>query len=51
MNKYTIGVFKDYWEADTFKKYVREMGVRDAWIVSYRDGQRVDIKDVLEGKS
>lgn len=51
LNKYTIGVFKDYWEADTFKKYVREMGVKDAWIVSYKDGQRVNIKDVLEGKS
>jgi len=51
LNKYTIGVFKDYWEADTFKKYIREMGVKDAWIVSYRDGQRVDIKEVLEGKS
>jgi len=51
LNKYTIGVFQDYWEADTFKKYIREMGVKDAWIVSYRDGQRVDIKDVLEGKS
>lgn len=45
----TIGVFRDYWEADTFKKYMREMGVKDAWIVPYRDGQRVDIKDVLEG--
>lgn len=51
LNRYTIGVFKDYWEADTFKKYMREMGVKDAWIVSYRDGQRVDIKEVLEGKS
>jgi TolA-binding protein len=51
LNKYTIGVFKDYWEADTFKKYIREMGVKDAWIVSYRDGERVDIKEVLEGKS
>lgn len=48
-NKYTIGIFRDYWEADTFKKYLREMGVKDAWIVSYKDGQRVDIKDVLEG--
>ncbi len=51
LNKYTIGVFKDYWEADTFKKYLREMGVKDAWIVSYKDGKRVDIKQVLEGKS
>ena len=47
--KVTIGVFRDYWEADTFKKYMREMGVKDAWIVPYRDGQRVEIKDVLEG--
>ncbi|HMV07790.1 MAG TPA: Ezrin/radixin/moesin family protein, partial [Cyclobacteriaceae bacterium] len=26
--KLTIGVFRDYWEADTFKKYMREMGVK-----------------------
>ena len=47
--RYTIGVFRDYWEADTFKKYMREMGVKDAWIVPYNDGVRVEIKDVLEG--
>lgn len=47
--KITLGVFKDYWEADTFKKYLREMGVNDAWIVSYKDGTRVPLKDVLEG--
>ena len=47
--KITIGIFRDYWEADEFKKYMREMGVKYAWIVPYRDGQRVEIKDVLEG--
>ena len=46
--RYTLGVFRDYWEADTFKKYMREMGVSDAWIISYRDGVRVPIKEVLE---
>ncbi|HYG37736.1 MAG TPA: Ezrin/radixin/moesin family protein [Cytophagales bacterium] len=46
--KYTLGLFRDYWEADTFKKYLREMGVKDAWIVPYRDGERVALKDVLE---
>lgn len=51
LNQFTLGVFRDYWEADTFKKYLREMGVKDAWIVSYRDGQRVPIKDVLENVS
>src|SRR5690606_14093346 len=25
--KITIGIFRDYWEADTFKKYMRDMGV------------------------
>lgn len=49
VNKVSLGVFKDYWEADTFKKYLREMGVKDAWVVSYRDGKRVPIKEVLEG--
>lgn len=44
----TIGIFRDYWEADTFKKYLREMGVKDAWIVPYKDGKRVDIKEVLD---
>lgn len=43
-----IGVFRNYWEADTFKKYMREMGVKDAWIVPYRDGKRIEIKDVLD---
>jgi len=27
------------------------MGVKDAWIVSFKDGKRVPIKDVLEGVS
>jgi Membrane-bound metallopeptidase len=31
--RFTIGIFRDYWEADKFKKYMREMGVKDAWIV------------------
>ena len=49
MQKISIGFFRDYWEADTFKKYIREMGVKDAWIVPFKDGKRVPIKDVLEG--
>jgi len=44
----TIGIFRDYWEADTFKKYMRDMGVKDAWIAPYKDGQRVEIKDVMD---
>ncbi len=49
MQKVTLGNFRDYWQADKFKKYLRQMGVKDAWIVPFKDGQRVPIKDVLEG--
>jgi hypothetical protein len=49
IQKFTLGSFTDYWEADTFKKYLREMGVKDAWIVPFKDGVRVEMKDVLEG--
>ena len=49
MRKYTLGIFREYYEADEFKKYLRAMGVADAWIVSYKDGTRVPLKDVLEG--
>ena len=48
--KYTLGVFPSYWEADTFKKYLREMGVKGAWVVAYKDGKRARIKDVLEAQ-
>jgi hypothetical protein len=49
IKKYTLGNFSDYWEANSFKKALREMGVKDAWIVAYKNGERVPIKDVLEG--
>lgn len=46
--KYTIGYFREYWEADKFKKYLRAIGVSDAWIVAYEDNQRKDIKEILD---
>jgi len=47
LNKYTIGHFRNYWEADKLKKGLRSMGVRWAWIVPYKDGKRVLLKEVL----
>lgn len=41
LRKYTLGEFTDYAEAERFMKYLREMGVKDAWIVSYKDGKRL----------
>lgn len=50
--KYTICTFweKEYDQANQFKRFLRELGVTDAWVVSYRDGQRIDIKDALEAR-
>jgi TolA-binding protein len=51
VRKYTIANFRDYDEATVFKNYMRNMGVRDAWIVAYEDGQRKDITEVTGGPS
>lgn len=47
LRKYVIGNFRNYEDANVLKRYLREMGVDDAWIVPYRDGERVPLKDVL----
>ncbi len=49
LKRYSLGYFRDYWEANTFKQYLREMGVKGAFIVPFKDGVKVEIKDVLEG--
>lgn len=47
LNKYTLGYFKNYWEADRLKKMIRKMGIQDAWIVPLKGGQRVPLKEVI----
>ncbi len=51
LRKYVIGNFRNYEDANVLKRYLREMGVEDAWIVPYRDGKRVPLKDVLQAQS
>ncbi|MEP0987142.1 hypothetical protein [Ekhidna sp.] len=43
----TLGYFTSYQKADEFKKHLRAMGLKDAWIVPYKDGKRVLLKEVL----
>lgn len=47
LRKYIIGNFRNYDDANILKRYLREMGVSDAWIVPYRDGKRVPLKEVI----
>ena len=46
LNAYTLGKFRDYWQANQFKKALRAMGLKDAWVVILRDGKRVPFKEV-----
>ena len=48
LNVYTLRQFKDYWKANTFKKELRAMGLKDTLIVAYQDGKRVPLKTVLK---
>ncbi len=48
MNMYTLRHFRNYQKANQFKKELRAMGLTDAWIVAFKDGKRVPLKDVLQ---
>ncbi|MEZ4827674.1 MAG: SPOR domain-containing protein [Bacteroidia bacterium] len=44
-NKYVIGSFRVYDEAQEFRDELRKMGMKDAWVVPYLDGVRVTIDE------
>lgn len=46
--QYVIGHFRDYHEADILKKQMRKIGMNKAWIVPYKNGKRVPLKEVLQ---
>ena len=47
MQKISLGRFRDYEEAKSLKKHLQEIGLKDAWVVSYKDGKRVPIESVV----
>ncbi len=49
MNKLTLGLFYTLAEADQFKEDVRRMGVKDAYVVPFKDGKRITHKEAAEG--
>lgn len=48
IKKYILGHFRQYKVARNFKDYVREMGVKDAFIVPVEDNARIEINDALK---
>lgn len=46
--KYTVGSFTTYTQARSFKENMAARGLRGAFVVSYRNGKRIDIIDALQ---
>lgn len=47
-DKYTLAKFRTYEEATNFKKDIRLMGVKDAFVVPKKDGVRINIAQALQ---
>ncbi len=46
LQKIVIGSFRDYEKAERLGVYLKQMGIHDAWIVAYEDGERVPIEEI-----
>ncbi len=46
LQKIVLGRFRDYERAQQLQRQVKTLGIKDAWIASYQDGQRVPIEQV-----
>lgn len=47
MDKYTVGLFFKFEDADAFKQDIRKMGIKDAFIVAYKDGVRTSVREAI----
>ncbi len=48
MNKYLVGKFRDLQMAHNFRDDIRKMGIKDAWVVPYRDGVRISMDEAKQ---
>ncbi|MCS6895872.1 MAG: hypothetical protein NZZ60_06985 [Bacteroidia bacterium] len=48
VNRYTVGRFRDLGLAEAFQKDLKRLGIRDAWIVPFKDGVRITMKEAKE---
>lgn len=50
VQKIVVGQFRDYAKAEQLKSHLVRIGVEDAWIVSYIDGNRVSIEEAMNAQ-
>lgn len=49
LQKVVVGQFRNYDNAKVLRDRLRRMGASDAFIVAYRNGQRISVQDALKG--
>jgi hypothetical protein len=47
LQRIVLGRYRNYEEAKQLRDSLRKLGLKDAWIVSYRDGKRVSIEEAI----
>jgi len=47
LQKIALGRFRVYEDAKQLQTQLQEMGLKDAWVVSYKDGVRIPVEDAL----
>lgn len=47
LQRIVLGHYRNYDEAQQMRDNLRKLGLKDAWIVSYKDGRRIPIEDAL----
>lgn len=48
LQKIVLGRFRNYNDAKNLQQSLKQIGLADAWIVSYRDGKRISIEEALK---
>lgn len=51
MSKYVLATFHSYEEAVALRDKLRRMGMKDTWIVPYKDGARTTMEELLQGQA
>lgn len=51
LQRVMMGMFRNFAAADQLKEQMRELGIRTAWVVAYKDGKRVSVTSALAAVS
>jgi hypothetical protein len=51
INQFTVGIFENYNDAESFRGIIQQMGFADAFIIATLNGKRMPVKEALSIKS